>query len=147
MDVSTLVLRAAAVAVAAIAVAGGATAPAAATTQYAVDHFKVCMNEEANDCLTRVEGDIVWGNRTATLKNGKVFNGHGGTATAFFSAYAGATKIDHTTRTASGVSTTPFSFVIGDTNLVGGINKINISISAYTSQLVVPGDSKVELRD
>jgi len=143
---STLLRRAVAVGVAAVAAAGAATVPAAATTQFAVDHFKVCMDEAANDCSTRVEGTITWGQRTAVV-TGKVINGGGGSATAGFSAYAGSKKIDHTTRTAKGVSTTPFSFVIGNPTLVGGINRISETMSVFTGQLVVPGDSKVDIRD
>lgn len=101
---STLLRRAVAVGVAAVAAAGGATVPAAATTQFAVDHFRVCMDEATNDCSTRVEGSITWGQRTAVV-TGKVINGEGGSATVGFSAYAGSKKIQHTTRTASGVST------------------------------------------
>ncbi|MEU0093124.1 hypothetical protein [Kribbella sp. NPDC006257] len=143
---SRFVRRAVAVGVAAVAAAGGATVPAAATTQFAVDHFRVCMDEATNDCSTRVEGSITWGQRTAIV-TGKVINGEGGSATAAFSAYAGSKRIDHTTRTASGVSTTPFSFVIGDPNLVGGINRISETMGVFTGQLVVPGDSKVDIRD
>ena len=109
-------------AVAASIAAGGATVPAAAAVQYAPDHFKVCMYVSGT-CKVYVEGDIVWGNRTATI-TGNVVNGAGGSATAFFDAYAGSTFVDEDTRTASGVKTTPFSFVSGDTNLVGGINLI-----------------------
>ena len=142
---NNLVRRAVATAAVAAGVAGGgAVAPAAATVQYAVDTFYTCMPET---CLVRVEGTVTWHNRTATI-TGKVTNGLGGSATGTFIAYAGTTTIDRTTRTASGVSTTPFSFVIGDPDLVGGINKVRIVITHYSpGTLEVPGGSEEELRD
>lgn len=143
----TLLRRAAATAaVTAGIAAGGAVVPAAANVQYAVDSFRTCMDwDTVGGCVVRAEGTVTWHNRTATI-TGNVINGHGASATAFFRAYAGSTKIDQTTRTASGVSTTPFSFVIGDPNLVGGINKITISIQHY-ADLLVPGETETELRD
>jgi hypothetical protein len=145
----TLLRRAAATAaVTAGIAAGGAVVPAAATVQYAVDSFRTCMDWDTaatGGCVIRAEGSVTWHNRTATI-TGKVINGHGQSATAFFRAYAGSTKIDETTRTASGVSTTPFSFVIGDPDLVGGINRITISIQHY-ADLVVSGETETELRD
>jgi hypothetical protein len=133
--------------VTAIAAAGGATVPAAATTQFAVDHFWVCMDGASGDCAVSVQGAIVWGQRTATI-SGNVYNGRGGmNATAFFDAYARTTHVDATTRTAGGVSTTPFSFVIGDTNRPGGINKIVIFIEQYNRTFHIPGDTDVQIRD
>ncbi|WP_406052209.1 hypothetical protein [Kribbella sp. NBC_00889] len=114
-------------AVAAAVAAGGAAVPAEAAAQYAPDHFKVCIYW-GTICKVYVEGDIVWGNRTATI-TGNVVNTYGGSATAIFRSYAGLTYVDTDTRTASGVHTTPFSLVSGDPNLVGGINKIYTEVS------------------
>ena len=122
-----------AVATAAVAAgfaAGGATVPAVAAVQYAPDHFKICVDYFGVGCKVYVEGDIVWYNRTATI-SGNVVNGAGGSATAIFESYAGTTPVTYDTRTASGVKTTPYSFVSGNPNLPGGINKIYTTLS-YT---------------
>ena len=139
----TLLRRAAATAAATAGIAaGGAVAPAEATVQYTVDNVFVCIS---TTCNVRVVGTITWHNRTATI-TGDVINGVGGSATATFTAYAGS-FVAETTRTASGVSTKPFSFVIGDPNLVGGINRIvvRMSLKPPPGGLVVPG-SEVEYK-
>jgi hypothetical protein len=80
-----------------------------------------------------VEGTITWFNRTANI-TGDVFIGEfATTTTAVFEAFAGSTKIESQTRTVN-LTTFPngdrhFNFLIGDTNLVGGINRVKVTIS------------------
>jgi hypothetical protein len=84
-------------------------------------------------------GSITWYNRTARIE-GAVSTGawiedwldH---TTAYFEAYAGATKIDSTTWTAGKRTPEPiihFTFTIGDTDLVGGINRIKITVCDFS---------------
>jgi hypothetical protein len=77
-------------------------------------------------------GTITWFNRTARV-TGSVQKGvFVTTTTAVFEAFAGSTKIESQTRTVNGSfpdGIRGFDFVIGDTNLVGGINRIKITIS------------------
>ncbi|WP_406052207.1 hypothetical protein [Kribbella sp. NBC_00889] len=133
-------------AVGAAIAAGGAAIPAEATVQYAPDHFKVCLYFNGL-CKMYVEGDIVWGNRTATV-TGNVVNQVGNSATATFEGYAGTTYVDTDTRTASGVHTTPYSFVSGDPNLVGGINKIYTTLTYTPDGLhFIDSETWVDIRD
>jgi hypothetical protein len=71
-------------------------------------------------------GSITWHNRTATI-TGHVFElDTPGYTTAYFQAFAGSRQIGATqTRTINEVDRR-FEFVIGDTNLRGGINLIHI---------------------
>jgi hypothetical protein len=60
--------------------------------------------------------------------------------TAFFEAYAGSTEIDSTTRTANRNSPSfgsprPYTFVIGNPDLVGGINRIKITVCWVNTSL------------
>jgi hypothetical protein len=105
----------------------GLTGSSSSTTQ-----FSVCGKSAsgATDCgSSRTWGEIIWGNRTAQIDGGVADAGAGST-TARFVAYAGKTLVESTTRTADD-SGTPnpalFKFTIGNPNLVGGINRIQIT--------------------
>jgi hypothetical protein len=105
----------------------GVTGSSSSTTQ-----FSVCGRSAsgATDCgSSRTWGEIIWGNRTAQIDGGVADAGAGST-TARFVAYAGKTLVESTTRTADD-SGTPnpalFKFTIGNPNLVGGINRIQIT--------------------
>jgi hypothetical protein len=87
-------------------------------------------------CKGFTHGHIVWANRSASI-DGEVHSPRQEprcdeiirSTTAFFEAYAGATKIDSTTRTVNypGIRDFP-GFSIGDPDLVGGINRIKIQV-------------------
>ncbi|GKQ34693.1 hypothetical protein [Streptomyces sp. A012304] len=78
-------------------------------------------------------GTITWYNRTAMVR-GTVIDevDFYGSAVAYFEAYAGSTKIESTTRTADYYgalgAVRDFNFTIGDTDLVGGIDRIKITV-------------------
>jgi hypothetical protein len=79
-----------------------------------------------------VPGGITWHNRTATVAGVVVDIGNGHT-TAYFQAFATTTPIGpRQSRTANDDSSLgkvrAFSFVMGDTNLRGGINTIEITL-------------------
>jgi hypothetical protein len=92
----------------------------------------------AFSCAGYTDGEITWYNRTASLSGRVVgpvlsqncdYISH---TTAFFEAYAGTTKIDSQTRTLTRGdidNVRPFGpFTIGDPDLVGGINRIKITV-------------------
>jgi len=113
------------VAVCGIAVATsivGMSMPAQAATG-----FLTCVDS----CAGGTRGSITWFNRTANV-SGSVFDSGYGTTTAIFEAFAGSTKIDVETRFADDQGSTgpnrSFSFTIGDTDLVGGIDRIRITV-------------------
>lgn len=104
-------------------------APSAAAA--APTPFIVCAHTESCGA-GYTYGDITWHNRTATV-DGFVRDDQGpGSTTAVFEAFAGATKIDSTTRTANADSSLgsprEYYFTIGDTDLVGGIDRIKITV-------------------
>lgn len=107
----------------------GATAPAHA---YPTSPFSACEDSSAVSCESAyTEGGIIWYNRTAGVQGHVVDIGIGST-TAVFEAFAGATKIDSTTRTANDESSLggdrSFNFTIGDPNLVGGIDRVRVTV-------------------
>ncbi|MFE0593833.1 hypothetical protein [Micromonospora echinospora] len=126
MRKSNQVLRSLALTAAAVAGSAVVTAsPAQAATS-----FDVCG--PTNYCsLSYTFGTITWYNRTAGVTGSVVDVGPGNT-TAYFEAFAGSTKIDSQTRTADDEtslgSPRGFNFTIGDTNLVGGIDRIKITV-------------------
>ena len=85
--------------------------------------------------LSHTDGTITWFNRTANVQ-GTVTDIGAGTTQAIFKAFAGTTQIGPTqTRTADDESSNPdvhsprsINFTMGDTNLVGGINKITVQV-------------------
>ncbi len=120
--------------------------PAAPANAFTPDSFYLCDGWHAgSDCdadAGRASGTITWGNRTAVI-SGQVWdtdaNGMDFT-TAFFEAYAGSTEIDSTTRTANRNSPSfgsprPYTFVIGNPDLVGGINRIKITVCWVNTSL------------
>lgn len=80
-------------------------------------------------CDGQVSLSVIWLNRTARVQ-GHIDDlaGDGLSTTVFVEAYAGAKKIAGTTRTASDWESVDFNFVIGDPNLVGGIDRIKLQI-------------------
>lgn len=105
---------------------------AAANAAWVNDTFHVRDGRFADPSHERgyTDGVIIWGNRTATV-SGTVYdskwNGEFSTI-ALFEAYAGANKIDIQRRTASGGGSRGFSFAIGDPDLVGGIDRVRITV-------------------
>lgn len=74
-------------------------------------------------------GAVTWANRTATLKGHVQDDGGIVSTTVFFTAYAGATKVDSDTRTASPGEDRSFSdFTIGDPGLIGGFDRLKIQV-------------------
>jgi hypothetical protein len=117
---------------------GSATAAHAANTPFDA------RGNEADGCHGRSKGWVVWHNRTATVE-GKVTGVPLSTSceyidstTAYFEAYAGTTKIDSQTRTLHhdyvGDNFISFDFTIGDPDLVGGINRVKVTVcNAFTN--------------
>ncbi|MDT7804062.1 MAG: hypothetical protein QOI78_7495, partial [Actinomycetota bacterium] len=108
-------------AAASLAVAGVVVGqqPAEASPGWAGDHFLVCPKVQGFHCdEVYVEGWITWGNRTATVRVNHR-NAIGWVwLTGHFDAFAGSTKVD------SHVSEDDETFVIGNPDLPGGINRI-----------------------
>jgi hypothetical protein len=74
------------------------------------------------------DGSITWHNRTATI-SGHVFElNTPGYTIAYFQAFAGTRQIGPTETRSINERDRPYGFVIGDTNLRGGINVIHIWI-------------------
>ncbi|MDO0937029.1 hypothetical protein QQY66_36920 [Streptomyces sp. DG2A-72] len=102
--------------------------PAAASSK---QDFDVCAYTcSSNSGFTY--GTITWYNRTAGITGSVWDNGYKDVPTvAYFEAYAGSVKIDSETRTANTDTdlgaVRGFNFTIGDTNLVGGIDRIKIT--------------------
>jgi hypothetical protein len=98
---------------------------------YAADeHYKVCVDEPGTDCVIQFsEGYITWYNRTAHISGGVTSTLLiDDRAQVVFNAFAGTTLIDTQTRTTAPGGTLGFGFDIGDTNLVGGIDRIRITV-------------------
>jgi hypothetical protein len=126
MSIATRLRNIGAAALIGVCATMGTALPARAA---APDFFQICLSWSGGLCIEGVEGDITWHNRTATVTGIVQDNGEG-YATGYFEAFAGDTEIDSTTRSAddTGSLGTPraFSFVIGDPNLRGGIDRIKI---------------------
>jgi hypothetical protein len=76
-------------------------------------------------------GDIIWYNRTAGVAGyvaAYCCINELQTTRAHFASYAGSRKIQEKTRDSNGGVVRFDRFVIGDTNLVGGINRIKITV-------------------
>ncbi|MBC2903588.1 hypothetical protein [Streptomyces cupreus] len=130
---SRFVRKAAVGVLAAVGALAVAAAPAAAA-EYPTDEFSLCgvsCTEDNVDGYT--SGVITWYNRTANIQ-GSVTDIEAGPVptTVYFEAYAGSTKIDSESRTANDASDLgqirDFNFTIGDTDLVGGIDRIKITL-------------------
>jgi hypothetical protein len=119
-----------ALATAAVAVvaAGAGQLPASASTQFAPDEFRVCVDQA---CSMSVRGDITWGQRTASVTGAVVNKRPGVMASVHWDAFANSTKIDSTTTyvlNPEQATVVPIDFTLGNPNLVGGINRIRIQI-------------------
>jgi hypothetical protein len=119
--------RAAVAALVMISVVGGLPGPARAA--WPTTPFEVCWDSTL--CASYAEGDIAWYNRTAGIAGtlvGPAPDPEWLIVRARFDAYKGTKKIDEDWVD----SAIPYShwsrFVIGDTNLVGGINRIKITV-------------------
>jgi hypothetical protein len=130
MKVRTVVSRAAVGGVAVAASVVGVSTPALA---FAPDSFSVCYSVSSRCDSGYTVGTINWLNRTAEV-SGEVSDSGAGSITAIFEAFAASNKIDTQTRstddTATGPTASPrgFTFAIGDPNLVGGINRVRITL-------------------
>lgn len=108
----------------------GLSTPALA---YAQDNFSVCYSVASHCDSGYTTGAITWFNRTAEV-SGQVGDRGAGSMTAIFEAFADSTKVDTETRftddTAIGTTASPrgFTFTIGDPDLVGGINRVRITL-------------------
>jgi hypothetical protein len=122
----------------AVLVATGAlltpAAPAYAdvTTSFEVRHPDFPLTSYTEGGADNVPGGITWHNRTATVA-GVVVDIGAGSTTAYFRAFAGTTQIGtEQSRTANDESSLGevrgIGFVMGDTNLRGGINRIEIRV-------------------
>lgn len=104
------------------------TAPIAAHAE-PVDDFSVCVDT----CDWSADGSITWHNRTATVA-GKVLDTGSGSTQVQFRAYAADRQIGSTqTRTIDDADPSkpnplPYRFVMGDSNLKGGIDKITVVV-------------------
>ena len=108
-------------------VAGAGTASASSGSGFTACYAPKCDTEDYTT------GDIVWYNRTATV-TGKVYTSDAPDYTqAVFEAYAGSTKVGvPQTRTVSRYAVyKEFSFVAGDPDLVGGIDRIKVTLCVY----------------
>jgi hypothetical protein len=122
-----LISKAAVGALAACGVLGLAAAPASAASEV----YDVTVDSAQHNSYAR--GSITWYNRTANIQ-GKVvdLNEGAGATQVIFEAFAGSTKIDSETRTADDSTdlgtVRDYNFTIGDTELVGGIDRIKITV-------------------
>jgi hypothetical protein len=73
-------------------------------------------------------GGIIWGNRTSTIQGYVQDYGGSFSTTVYFTAYAGATKIDGDTRTAGAGAKVSYNFGIGNPDLVGGFDRLKIQV-------------------
>ena len=131
-----------------IGIVFGVAPPAQA---YSTTGFFACDNRTSWLCSNSLtQGSFTWYNRTAGVQ-GHVVNTGVGSTTAIFEAFAGSTKIDRETRTADDTTMysgsdipgdRPFSFTIGDANLVGGIDRIRVTVCLNSSGYTVCGDPR-----
>lgn len=119
---------AAAIAAAAGMILSAAPAEAGAQAGWPNDTFRLCDYRPATtNCDGQTIGGIIWGNRTSTLQ-GRLID-HGGTGTTvFFDAFAGATKVDSDTRHVAALGDIPYNFVIGDSTVPGGVDRVRVQV-------------------
>ncbi|MEU0789715.1 hypothetical protein ABZ342_06585 [Amycolatopsis sp. NPDC005961] len=108
----------------ALALAAVLVTPASASSAWPNDTFRLCTTQ---GCGGQAIGGVIWGNRTSTVQ-GTVADYLARGTTVYFEAYAGATKIDSATRTASAHDDVPFNFSIGDPDRVGGFDRLKITV-------------------
>jgi hypothetical protein len=114
---------------------------ASATGAHAANPTPYYVWNDYGYCTGTAAGEITWYNRTARVSgyvDAAPLNDtrcqDNSTTTVFFEAYAGTRKIEVQTRTVRhriGEGHRVYEFDIGDTNLVGGINRIKITLCDY----------------
>jgi hypothetical protein len=100
---------------------------------YPSQAFKVCQNTTL--CINYTRGTIVWYARTADVSGVVKLaqNTDWEWTQASFEAFAGSTKVDAQTRTATPSKLElSIGFPLGDPNLVGGIDRIRITVCSYS---------------
>ena len=108
--------------------------PAAPAQAAPVSNFYVCHTIFCDDYAY---GTITWYNRTAYVSGDVWTSGaylsYVDSTQVVFEAYAGSTKIESQTRTVSYPPDTyrHFGFTIGDPDLVGGIDRIKITVCVF----------------
>ncbi|PWK90887.1 hypothetical protein C8D88_101912 [Lentzea atacamensis] len=108
-------------------------APAGAQAAVPDDPYGFCW-PSASDCANGTSGTIVWSNRTATA-TGTIWHYSGsGSSQAQFRAFAGDKQIGKLdTRTVhAGGADEGYSVGLGDTDLRGGINRVDIRFCSPT---------------
>jgi hypothetical protein len=111
-------------AIATALVLGAVTVPSAsAGPAWAVDEYNICVDA---GCIVGTYGTVVWGNRTATV-DGTVYDlSSEGYSSLHFDAFAGSTKVDSEVISPVWKPGEDYSFVIGDPNRVGGIDRVRV---------------------
>lgn len=103
------------------------------------EHF-ACAAPKATNCRvgyhSTVSYRVLWHNRTATVSGHIETPDERGPANydytrVFFESFAGPTEIDSTHRTSSHIDGLGFSFAMGDPNLVGGIDRVKVTVCTY----------------
>lgn len=113
-----------------LAAVGLAVAVGSPAQAYVTVHYNVYYPSEPSD---NAWGSITWYNRTAGV-NGYVRDidlGWDIYTTVRFRSFAGSTQIGSEFYRTAQDETYPYAFTMGDTNLVGGINKIEIRVCHY----------------
>ncbi|HEY8987332.1 MAG TPA: hypothetical protein VIU15_48200, partial [Streptomyces sp.] len=107
---------------------GIAVAPASASAAAASSFYVSKTNSSTY-------GTITWYNRTANVTGTVADHQNNAYTVAYFEAFAGSTKIDSQTRSANNESDLgeyrSFSFTIGDPDLVGGIDRIKVTVCTH----------------
>ncbi|WP_328996704.1 hypothetical protein OG394_18840 [Kribbella sp. NBC_01245] len=132
-----------AAAAAVVAVAGGQSS-ASASTEFAPDYFRICVDQA---CTMSVSGDITWGNRTARVAGDVVNKVPGAITMVHWDAFAGSTKVDSATSYVpypNQAVVAPYDFNLGDPLLPGGIDRIRIQICSSPTRCSVQWN---EIRD
>jgi hypothetical protein len=75
-------------------------------------------------------GGVIWNNRSATLQGyvEDLDTELNYSTRVYFTAYAGGTKVDGDGRTATPGQKIPFTFDIGDPDLIGGFDRLSIQV-------------------
>ncbi len=96
-----------------------------ASAAYPTTFFSDCG--PVTDCNPSASGNITWYNRTAYIDGG-IYNYSGQNGWAVFTAYAGGTKVDTVVTEVSVDDYVAIEENIGDSSLVGGIDRIKVAI-------------------
>ncbi|WP_416974603.1 hypothetical protein [Streptomyces sp. 4F14] len=131
---SHIARKASAVLLAACGTLGIAVAAPASAADYPTDSFFVSKTD-GSTTNSYTSGTITWYNRTAGITGAVVDLQAGAYTVAYFEAFAGATKIDSQTRSANDESDLgqrrTFTFTIGDSDLVGGIDRVKVTVCTH----------------